>query len=65
MQLNIFIVLLGIGIFAYFATNAGEKPMFRPGLKPALTVVIICLIGYILWPWIAPLVVWAIPSSIK
>lgn len=57
--MNLIIVLLGLGLFGYVACNIGssKKPGHQPyGIAPALWVIIVCLIGWLLWPAIGPLV---------
>ena len=51
--MNIFLALVLVTGFVYFATNAGEHPLHRPGLRPAVTTAIIGLIGCMAWAgWI-------------
>lgn len=54
--MSIFIALGIIAVFAYFALNSGER--VKPGWMPALTVVFVCLLGYLLWPLIGPIATW-------
>jgi len=58
--MNLIIVLLGLGLFGYVACNIGSNESKRGfesyGWKPALYVVLACVIGWLLWPVIGPLV---------
>lgn len=54
--MSIFIALGLIAVLAYFATNLGER--VKPGWRPALVVVFVCILGYMLWPLIGPMATW-------
>ena len=50
------LIFFGIAaLFAYFALNLGEKRGQAPGWRPVLTVLFVCLLGYLLWPVIGPM----------
>ena len=49
--------LLGIGIFAYFATSVGIRVVEgQPGIYPAVVTVLACVVGYLVYPSIEPIV---------
>lgn len=54
--MSIFVTLGLIAIFAYAASNLGER--FKPGWRPALVVVCVCIVAYMLWPLIGPIATW-------
>jgi hypothetical protein len=56
------LVILCIGVFAFFATNVGERGE-KPGLKPVWIALVVALMGYLLWPSLAPFIGPLIPGK--
>lgn len=57
--MNLFLLLIIVSVFAYFACNLGasKKPGHTSyGFTPVLWVVIVVIIGWIAWPVIGPFV---------
>lgn len=58
--MNLIIVLAGLGLFGFVACNIGSNDSKRGyesyGWKPALYVVLACVIGWLLWPIVGPFV---------
>lgn len=50
------LLILGLAAFAYFALNAGEKKGQSPGINGLLIVVVVCFVGYLVYPYIRPMV---------
>lgn len=53
----LFIVVIGLALFAYVAVNVGskEKMSFVEILIPML---IVCLLAYFASPWLSPIATW-------
>lgn len=50
MANNLVLALAVVMAFVYAATNLGEHPLYRPGVRPAVSAGLIGLIVLFLWP---------------
>lgn len=49
MVTNVIVVIGGLMAFTHVATNGGEHPVYKPGLKPDVMAGLICALVYLLW----------------
>lgn len=49
MVTNAAVVIVGLMLFTHIATNGGEHPLYKPGLKPAIVAGILCTLAWLLW----------------
>ena len=60
--MNLFTGLGCIAIFAYFALNWGEHHYHKPGWRAAVYIALLCLVGWLAWPYVAPFLLWMMPK---
>lgn len=59
----VILVFVGIALFAYIATNIGEKRSrdgASLGLQPVFTVLVVCIVAWLLWPVIGNVANWLV-----